>query len=54
METSNFLHAPLGSVVALAELHSDLFSRQASPLEVCVFVVVDERGEDAMSDEICR
>ena len=38
----------------LAELHADLFSRHASPLEVCVFVAIDERGEDVMSDEICR
>ena len=38
----------------LPELHTDLFSRHASPLEVCVFVAVDERGEDVMSDEICR
>ena len=37
-----------------AELHADLFSRHASPLEVCVFVAVDERGEDVVSDEICR
>ena len=38
----------------MAELHPDLFSRHASPLEVYVFVAVDERGEDVMSDEICR
>ena len=38
----------------LAEMHDDLFSRNASPLEVCVFVAVDERSEDVMSDEICR
>ena len=31
--------------ILLAELHADLFSRHASPLEVCVFVAVDERGE---------
>ena len=30
----------------MAELHGDLFSRFASPLEGCVFVVVDDRGED--------
>ena len=35
-------------------MHADLFSRHASPLEVDVFVAVDERGEDVMSDEICR
>ena len=39
-------------VYALTELHADLFSRHASPIEVCVFVAVDERGEDVMSDEI--
>ena len=38
----------------MAELHGDLFSRHASPLEVYVFVVVDEKGEHVMSDEICR
>ena len=38
----------------LGELHADLFSRHASPLEVCVFVAVEERGEDVISDEICR
>ena len=42
-------------LVILAELRADLFSRHASPLEVCcVFVAVDERGEDVMSDDICR
>ena len=35
------------------ELHADLFSRHASPLEVYVFVAVANRGED-VSDEICR
>ena len=35
----------------LAELHVDLLSRHASPLEVCVFMAVDERV-DVMSDEI--
>ena len=30
----------------LAELHADLSSGHASPLEVYVFVAVDERGED--------
>ena len=41
-------------LMELPELHADLFSRHASPLEVYVFVVVDERGEDVMSDEIFR
>ena len=36
----------------LAELHGVLFSHHASPLEVYVFVAVDERGEHVMSDEI--
>ena len=39
--------------ILLAELHGDLFSRHASPLEVYV-VAVDERSEHVMSDEICR
>ena len=30
----------------MAELHGDLFSRHASPIEGYVFVVVDDRGED--------
>ena len=40
----------------LAELHGDMFSHPASPLqvEVYVFVAVDERGEHITSDEICR
>ena len=38
----------------LPELHADLFSRHASPLEVYVLAAVDERGEDVMSDEMCR
>ena len=29
--------------VQLTELHADLFSRHASPLDVCVFVAVDDR-----------
>ena len=37
-----------------AKLHGDLFSRHASPLEVYVFVAVDERGEHVMSDETGR
>ena len=37
----------------LAELHGDVFSRHASPLEVYVFVAVDEIGEYVMPDEIC-
>ena len=35
----------------MPELHTDLFSRHASPLEVAVFVVVAKIGEDT-SDEI--
>ena len=42
------------SIYKLPELHADLFSRHASPLEGYVFVSVDETGEDVMSDEICR
>ena len=38
----------------MAELHADLLSHHASPLEVCVSVAVDERDEDVMSDEIYR
>ena len=38
----------------LAELHGDLFSRHAGPFEVYVFVAFDERGEHAVSNEICR
>ena len=30
----------------MPELHGDLFSLLTSPFDVCVFVVVDERGED--------
>ena len=37
----------------LAELHTDLFSHHARPLEVDIFVAVDERGEYAISDEVC-
>ena len=36
------------------ELHADLFSRYVKPLEVHVFVAVDEIGEDIMSDEMCH
>ena len=43
-----------GSNTSLTELHADLFSHHANPLEVNVFVAVDERGEDVVSDEICR
>ena len=34
--------------------YGDLFRRLAinRPLHVCIFVAVDERGEDVMSDEI--
>ena len=43
------------SVVRLLPvLHADLFSRHGSPLEVYVFLAVEERGEDVMSDAICR
>ena len=38
----------------IPELQADLFSRHASPLEVYVFLAVANRGEDVMSDEICR
>ena len=38
----------------MPELHADLSSRHASPVEVYGFVAVDERGEDVMSDEICH
>ena len=38
----------------MPDLHADLFSRHASPLEVYVFVAVDERGEDVVSDETCH
>ena len=41
------LSVPLSIVYLLVELPT-------SPLEVYVFVTVDERGEDVMSDEICR
>ena len=41
-----------GQVVSLPASHVDLFSRHASPLEVYVFVVIDGRGEDVMSDDI--
>ena len=43
-------------MIMIIELHRDLFSRHTinSPLEGCVFVAVDERCEDVMSDEICR
>ena len=42
------------AVILLPELHADLFTRHASPLEACVFVAVNERGEDVVSDKICR
>ena len=38
----------------MVEFHGDLFSRHAVPLEGYVFVVVDDRGEDVLSNEICR
>ena len=37
----------------MAELHGDLFICHASPSEVYVLVVVDERSEHAMSVEPC-
>ena len=37
----------------MPELHADSFSRHAVPLEVWVFVALDERGEDVISEEIC-
>ena len=37
------------AVTPLAELHADLFSRYASPLDFCVFVAVDKRGEGVTS-----
>ena len=38
----------------MPELHADLFSRHASPLEVCDVAAVDDRGEEVMHDKICR
>ena len=38
----------------LAELHADLLSRHASFFRCFVFLEVDEKYEDFMSDEICR
>ena len=38
----------------LPALHTDLFIRHASPLEVYIIVVVDERGEGVLSEEIYR
>ena len=38
----------------MVELHADLFSRRASPLEVYVVVTVDDTSEDVLPDEICR
>ena len=38
--------------VKLADFHADLFSRHANAVDVYVFVTVDERGEDIVSDEI--
>ena len=40
--------------IELAQLHADLFSCHANPLEVYVFLAVANRGEDIVSDEICR
>ena len=39
-------------IILFPELHGDLFSRHASPLEVSVSVAVANRGEDVISDEI--
>ena len=38
----------------MAELHGDLFSCYASPVDGRAFVAVNERGEDVISGEICR
>ena len=35
--------APARTIAVLPELRADLFSRHASPLEVYVFVAVDQR-----------
>ena len=48
------LYVRLIGISIFAELQADLFSRHASPLEACVFVAVNERGEDVVSDKICR
>ena len=42
------------SIVQLAELHADLFSRHDSPFEVYVFVTVAKRGDEVMPDKISR
>ena len=44
---------PSSFIYVLPELHADLFSRHASPLELYVFVAIDER-DDVMSNEIFR
>ena len=36
-----------------AEFYAGLLSRYASPIEICVFAAVDERGEDVISDNLC-
>ena len=41
-------------IYVFPEMHADLFSRHANSLEVYVFVAVANRGEDVMSDAICR
>ena len=43
----------IACTLVLAELHADLFSRHAIPLEVYVIVAVDERDEGVISDDIC-
>ena len=48
------IRIPSFRIYMFPELHADLCSRHASPLEVYVFVAVANRGEDVMSDEICR
>ena len=51
---NDFFPWRMGCFLILDELHADLFSRYASPLEVCVFMAVNESGEDVLSDEVCR
>ena len=57
-EVNALFHRPSGYPTVqnstFVELHADLFSRNASPLEVYVFVTDANRGEDIMSNEICR
>ena len=44
----------LCSLVVCVICYGGLFSHHASPLEGYVFVVVDDRGEDVLPDEICH